>query len=136
MNGRPQARAFLGTGFAFPLAVTPQGRLALAVDEERIAQSIEQILGTATGERLMRPEYGCGVHDMVFAPNDAGTVGRVIDEVRRALVTFEPRIDLLDVSAEVDAEQPTLLLIRIDYRIRQNNAVTNLVYPFFVREGL
>jgi phage baseplate assembly protein W len=136
MNGPANARAFLGTGFAFPIGVTPAGRLALASAEEKIAQSIEQILGTAKGERLMRPDFGCGVHELVFAPNDAASVGRIVDEVRRALVAFEPRIDLLDVSAEVAPERPNLLLIRIDYRIRQNNAVTNLVYPFFVREGL
>lgn len=136
MSARAAARPFLGLGLAFPIAVTPTGALALASDEEKIAQSIELILGTATGERLMRPDFGCGVHDQVFAPNDAATIGRIVDEVRRAVVSFEPRIDVLDVSAEFAPERPNLLLIRIDYRIRQNNAITNLVYPFFVREGL
>ena len=136
MSARTATRPFLGLGLAFPIAVTPGGALALASDEEKIAQSIELILGTAKGERLMRPDFGCGVHDQVFAPNDAATIGRIVDEVRRAVVAFEPRIDVLDVSAEFAPERPNLLLIRIDYRIRQNNAITNLVYPFFVHEGL
>jgi phage baseplate assembly protein W len=135
MRHPPQARDFLGQGLAFPLAVTPGGRLAAARFESKIAHSIEMILGTARGERLMRPDFGCGVHELPFTANDDASIGRVTDEVGQALARFEPRIDVLDVSAELADEHPNILLIRIDYRIRQNNAVTNLVYPFFVQEG-
>jgi len=71
----------------------------------------------------------------VFSPSNPQTVSRVIDQLRRALVSQEPRIDVLDVTGEVPPGEPNLLLLRIDYRIRENNAVTNMVYPFFVTEG-
>lgn len=128
-------RAFLGQGFAFPLAVTPHGRLAMARAEAKIEQSIWLILSTSLGERVMRPQYGCGIHDLVFEPNNPTTVARLVDQVRRALVAQEPRIAVLDVTAETSASQPSLLLIHVDYRINENNAIANMVYPFFVREG-
>lgn len=128
-------RAFLGVGWKFPLQVTPTGQIARARHETRIEEAIALILGTARGERVMLPDFGCGIHDLVFAPNSAGTRTKVSQQVRQALVRHEPRIDVLDVGAETAPEQPNLLLIRIDYRIRANNAVGNLVYPFFIREG-
>jgi Bacteriophage baseplate protein W len=128
-------RPFLGIGWKFPLQVTPRGGIATSSEETRIEESIFLILSTAPGERLMLPDFGCGIHDQVFAPNDAGTVSRVVDLVRRALTTYEPRIDVLDVSAETSDGQPNLLLIRVDYRIRDNNSMKNLVYPFFITEG-
>ena len=93
------------------------------------------ILSTGRGERVMLPDFGCGIHDLVFAPNDSSTVSKVVDSVRRALVTYEPRIDVLDVTAETTEGQPNLLLIRVDYRIRDTNSMKNLVYPFFITEG-
>jgi uncharacterized protein len=128
-------RPFLGLGWKFPLQVTPRGAIATASEEQRIEESILIILSTAPGERLMLPDFGCGIHDLVFAPNDSGTVSRVVDLVRRSLTTYEPRIDVLDISAEVSEAQRNLLLIRIDYRIRDNNSMKNLVYPFFITEG-
>jgi Bacteriophage baseplate protein W len=128
-------RPFLGTGWKFPIQVTPTGGIASASAEQRIEEAILIILSTARGERLMLPEFGCGIHDLVFAPNDSSTVSKVIDAVRRSLVSYEPRIDLLDVSAETAAGQPNLLLIRVDYRIRDTNSMKNLVYPFFITEG-
>ncbi len=83
----------------------------------------------------MLPEFGCGIHDLVFAPNNAVTVSLVVQRTRQALVAFEPRIDVLDITAETAPEQPNLLLIRIDYRIRANNALGNLVFPFYLNEG-
>lgn len=128
-------RAFLGIGWKFPLQVTPSGGIATASAEQRIEESILIILDTAPGERLMLPAFGCGIHDLPFAPNDATTVSQAIDRVRRALVDYEPRIDVLDVSARSADGQPNLLLIRIDYRIRDTNSMKNLVYPFFITEG-
>jgi Bacteriophage baseplate protein W len=129
------ARAFLGTGFKFPLQVNARGALATSSQEERVAESIAFILGTAAGERVMRPDFGCGIHELVFAPNNELTRGSVAQSVRRGLVEQEPRIDVLDVRVESAEDQPNLLLIRIDYRIRANNAFHNLVYPFFIKEG-
>lgn len=129
-------RPFLGTGWKFPLQVTVRGAIASASAEERIEESILIILSTAPGERVMLPAFGCGIHDLVFAPNDASTVSKVVDAVRRALISFEPRIDVLDVTAQTSAEEPNLLLIRVDYRVRDTNSMKNLVYPFFITEGV
>lgn len=128
-------RAFLGTGLRFPLQVTACGRLAVASDEQRIEESVYLILSTAAGERVMLPGFGSGLHNLVFAPNDPGTRGGVVQEVRRALVANEQRIDVLAVAAEAAPQEPNLLLIRIDYRIRANNALGNLVFPFYLNEG-
>ena len=129
-----QNREYLGIGWKFPLQVTPGGRIAGARYEQRVEESIFLILSTAPGERLMLPDFGCGMQDLVFAPNNESTISEVIHHVHQALSQQEPRIDVLDVNAESAPEQPNLLLIRIDYRIRANNAIGNVVYPFFLKE--
>lgn len=103
--------------------------------EEKIRQSIWIILGTAKGERQMRPDFGCGVHDLVFQANTATLRNMIAQRVRDSLVRWEPRIDVVDVKAESSAEGRNQILVRIDYRIRSNNAFHNLVYPFFLNEG-
>lgn len=126
---------FLGTGWKFPLQVDQRGAIATSSGEDRVVESIYSILGTAKGERVMMPEYGCAIHDLVFAPDNPVTGSQVAHDVREALTRYEHRIDLLDVSAESSPEAPNLLLIRVSYRIRANNALGNLVYPFFITEG-
>jgi Bacteriophage baseplate protein W len=128
-------RPFLGQGLRFPLEVVG-GRLMTSRGERKIEESIRHILGTGIGERLMRPQLGCGVHDLVFAPNNSVTATQAVDHVRRALGQYEPRIDVLEVTAESTPERQNLLLMRIAYRIRANNALGNMVYPFFVTEGV
>lgn len=128
-------REFLGCGWKFPLQVTPRGAIASARAEQRIEESIYIILSTAPGDRVMQPAFGCGIHDLVFEPNSVVTRSLVVDQVRRALVAFEPRIDVLTVDANATPEQPNLLLIRVDYRIRANNTFGNLVYPFYITEA-
>ncbi len=128
-------RDFLGVGWKFPLQVTPGGKIAQAKYEQRIEESIYLILSTAKAERVMLPDFGCGIHDLVFAPNNVGTVAMVTQTVRKALVAYEHRIDVLEVDVETAPQEPNLLLIRINYRIRANNALGNLVYPFYIREG-
>lgn len=125
-------RDFLGIGWKFPLQVTPAGRIATAAYEQRIEESVFLILETARGERVMLPEFGCGIHDLTFSSNTPGVRAGVVDAVRSALVKYEPRIDVLDVDTE--AQGDNLLLIRVSYRIRANNAVGNLVYPFYITE--
>jgi phage baseplate assembly protein W len=129
-------RQFLGVGWKFPIQVTPDGKIAQARYELRVEESIYLILSTGIGERVMMPDFGCGIHELVFAPNNAGTQSDVVQRVRQALVAFEPRIDVLDINVEAAPEAPNLLLIRINYRIRANNAQGNLVYPFYLREGI
>ena len=128
-------RPFLGRGLQFPLQVTARGCLATAREEQRIEEAMYLILGTRLGERLMQPAFGCGIHDLLFAPNNSSTRTRAVEHVRRALVSYEPRIDVLSVTADTSDASPSLLLIRVDYRIRSNNAVGNLVYPFYITEG-
>lgn len=128
-------RGFLGVGWKFPLQVTPAGKIAGAAAEQRIEESIYLILSTARGERVMLPGFGCGIHDLVFAPDNASTPARVVQAVRKALTDGEPRIDVLDLQAAPAPEEPNLLLIRVSYRIRSNNAIGNLVYPFYITEG-
>jgi len=128
-------REFLGVGWKFPLQVTATGKIAQARYEQRIEESIYLILSTAKGERLMLPNFGAGIHELVFAPNNTVTRSVVVQNVRQALVAYESRIDVLNVDAETAPEQPNLLLIRINYRIRANNALGNLVYPFYISEG-
>jgi phage baseplate assembly protein W len=133
--GSRTERQFLGVGFKFPLQVTARGTIAMSRYEQKIEESIYMILGTAPGERLMLPEFGCGIHDQVFAPNNSVSIALIVDQVRRALVMHEPRIDVLTVRATTTLEEPNVLLIRVDYRVRSNNTLGNLVYPFHVTEG-
>lgn len=129
-------RAYLGEGLAFPLRVTAHGRIATARAEVKIEQSVWLILATATGERVMRPNFGCGIHDMMFTPNHPGAEARLVDHVRRALADQEPRIAVIDIHVESSRADPSAALIRVDYRIHENNAIASLVYPYFVTEGL
>lgn len=127
------SRDFLGTGFRFPVRVTPRGGLAFSSAEQKIQESIWLVLSTAPGERQMRPTFGCGIHSYVFAPNTSATHGHLAHEVRRALTEWEPRIDVQDI--QVDAAEENVLLIRVDYLVRSTNVIHNLVYPFYIREG-
>ena len=128
-------RTTLGSGWKFPPQVGPGGGIARASYERRVEESIYLILSTAKGERLMLPNFGCGVHDLVFEPNNESTLTAVESAVRDALVNDEPRIDVLAVDVENAADQPNLLLIRVAYQIRANQATGNLVYPFYIKEG-
>lgn len=129
-------RAFLGVGWKFPPQVTPGGAVATSSQEQKIEESIYLVLSTAQRERPMLPAYGCGIHDLVFAPDNPGTVAEVSAAVRGALVAHEPRIDVLSVDVAAAPGQRNVLLIRVDYRVRANNARGNLVYPFFITEGM
>ena len=124
---------FGGRGLRFPIQPDPRGRLALSRDEQKIEESIWLILSTAPGERVMLPTFGCGLQELVFEPNSPLTESAVAIEVQQALVRWEPRIDVIDV--QVDAPQPNLMLIRVDYRVRAANTNHNLVYPFYITEG-
>lgn len=128
-------REYLGVGWAFPLRLTVRGGIAMSQGEQDIREAIWIILSTAKGERVMRPDFGCGIQDLVFAPNNPSTRAQIGDEVRQALVTYEPRIEVLDVRVESVTEEQNKLLIRVDYRVRSTNTFGNLVYPFFLTEG-
>ena len=122
----------IGSGLAFPLQVDRRGGIALARDETDIEQAIELILGTAPGERPMRPEFGCGVHDFVFDTIDASTVGKMEQAIRDALDRWEPRVIVQTVEFDLDFVGEGRLVIDIGYRVRVTNTLRNLVYPFYV----
>ena len=122
----------IGSGLAFPLQVDRRGGIALARDETDIEQAIELILGTAPGERPMRPEFGCGVHDFVFDSIDASTVGKMEEAIRDALDRWEPRVIVQTVEFDLGHVGEGRLVIDIGYRVRVTNTLRNLVYPFYV----
>jgi len=122
----------IGSGLAFPLQVDRRGGIALARDEVDVEQAIELILATAPGERPMRPEFGCGVHDFVFGSIDAATVGQMELAIRDALDRWEPRVVVESVEFNLDEVADGRLIIDIGYRVRVTNTMRNLVYPFYV----
>jgi phage baseplate assembly protein W len=126
------AEDFIGAGWQFPLRTDRTGSIALVTREREIEESIRLILATAPGERPMRPEFGCAIHDFVFAPADATTAGQLAFEVRAALDRWEPRIDLVDVAVGFDTVDAGMLLIDVHYSIRGANDPRNLVFPFYV----
>ncbi len=123
---------FLGSGWAFPLRISPTGGIALSRHEFDIDEAIRIILSTAKGERHMRPQFGCGIHDLVFAPNNATTAGLVETYVSEAIGWWEPRVELLKVLVETDPDERNKLLINVHYRVRATNDMRNLVYPFYL----
>lgn len=124
---------FIGSGWAFPLRTDKTGSIALVSHDREIVDSIQLIVGTAYGERPMRPDFGCGIHDYVFASLDPDTIGRMVGEVRASLVRWEPRIRVqgVDISVTVNDEGQTVALIDIRYSISDTNDPRNLVFPFY-----
>ncbi len=125
-------RDFLGNGWSFPFRISPSGGIALSRQSIDIDEAIRIILGTAKGERHMRPQFGCGIHDLMFAPNDATTAGLVETYVRDAIGWWEPRVEVLKVVVHNDAEERNKMLINVYYRIVATNDERNLVYPFYL----
>lgn len=122
---------FVGRGWSFPLRLDGSGAFALSAGAQDTDEAIRLILGTAYGERPMRPEYGCGIHDLVFDTVDAGLAGRVAAEVRASLTRWEPRIEVTEVTATPDPQAPQVLRIAVSYRVVASNDRRNLVFPFY-----
>jgi len=127
-------KPFLGSGWGFPVQA-PEGVLAQAAYDESVRQAIWIILGTARGERLMRPDFGCGIHELVFERNTAATAGKVTEAVRDALLSFEPRIDLLDVQVAAQ-DAGSVMQVSIEFKVRATNNAFNLVFPFYLESGV
>ena len=127
---------FLGRGWAMPVDLDPRTGLVRSVAyEEDIRQSILIILETSPGERVMRPNFGCGIHDLVFEAIDSTAIQRIRSVVTEALRRCEARIDVLNVTVEEAATAQGKLLIQLEYRVRKTNQTGNLVFPFYFREG-
>ncbi len=122
----------MGSGWRFPLGVDGRGGIDRSVAEKDIEESIRIILGTAKGERRMRPNFGCGIHDLVFSPNSASTWSLAVHRVEEALGWWEPRVEVTEVDAFPDPTDISRLLINIKYKIKATNDERNLVYPFYL----
>lgn len=133
-NNSGDSKEFLGAGVAFPIRLDA-GRIAMNRYEDHVRQSIRLILQTAKGERVMHPDFGSGLHNLVFEPVNPVTTSLVQHEVKEALIRFEPRIDVLKVEVTVDQKEQQKLLINIQYRVRRTDTIFNLVYPFYLERG-
>lgn len=122
---------FIGRGWGFPMRVGPTGGIVMVERERELEEAIRLVLGTAPGERPMRPEFGCGIHEYVFAPGDGDTAGRVAQRVREALERWEPRIVVDEVVVAFDSVDAGTLYIDVHYTVRTTNDRRNLVFPFY-----
>jgi hypothetical protein len=126
-------RDFLGKGLRFPVSVNLNGGVSSSALEENVRQSLFIILGTAPGERLMRPDFGCRIHDLMFAPNNDITAARAEVYCEEAIYKYEPRVAKVACRASANPDQPNRLDVRIEYVIAGRNERRNLVYPFYLR---
>jgi hypothetical protein len=126
---------FLGKGWKYPAELDRGGGVATSEEEESIRQSMFIILGTAHGERVMRPDFGCEIHELLYAPNNLGTAGVAAHYCQVALLKWEPRIKDIDVQAAPSRDEPNRLDVQIRYRVRGTNVSRNFVYPFYLRKS-
>lgn len=122
----------IGTGISFPLRVDRLGGLGVSSGNSDVQEAIDIILGTAPGERPMRPEFGCGIHNYIFDTIDASMLGKVEYEIRSALDRWEPRIEVLDITPDLARVDEGVLMLDITYSLVATNDVRNLVYPFYL----
>jgi uncharacterized protein len=130
--------SFVGAGWSFPLRTQANGGVALVRGDKELEEAIWVILSTAPGERPMRPEFGCGLNRFVFAPANSATASSIVNEVRKALHRWEPRVVVEEVRVDFTNAHLGELHIYLTYRRRDSNSPRNLVFPFYViptREG-
>jgi Bacteriophage baseplate protein W len=127
-------KEFLGKGWRFPVAVNLTGGISASSYEDNVRESIFVILGTAPGERINRPDFGCRIHDLMFAPNNPLTAASAEFFVEEAIYKFEPRIQEVTVQAAPNADEPNRLDLRVEYIIEGKNTPKNLVFPFYLRK--
>ncbi|HWA89515.1 MAG TPA: GPW/gp25 family protein [Rhizomicrobium sp.] len=131
-----ERKDFLGRGWAMPVDIDPvTGLVASVAYEDDIRQSIRIILETAPGERVMRPGFGCGIHDLVFAAMDSTTLQRIRSEIENALRQYEARIEVLSITIDEAATSEGVLPIELEYQVRRTNQIGNFVFPFYFNEG-
>jgi len=122
----------IGRGWNFPPAADERGTIALTSDDNEVEQSIRIILGTMPGQRVMRPEFGCRIHELVFAPNNAATAGLAIRYIGEALGRWEPRLTLKRVDVEPDPDDPARLVAVVEYEVNSRHSRRSLVFPFYL----
>jgi phage baseplate assembly protein W len=123
---------FLGRGFRWPMSVDHAGSIALTGGPEDLDSSIRVVLATAPSERVMRPDFGCRIWDLLFEPVNANTLGLMAQAVREAVAQWEPRVEVENVDVRPDRDDSSLVHISVTYRVRTTNSRRNLVYPFYV----
>ncbi len=128
------AREFLGRGWKFPVNVDSGGKIAASQYEEDVSEAIELILSTSKGERVMHPDFGCGIHDFIFSITNRATLGMMEERVKDSLVLWEPRIEVNNVEIHEESSDVGKILISISYSVRATNNEFNLVYPFYLKE--
>ena len=128
-------RNILGRGWSFPVATDVHGNISMSGDEKIIEESIRIILGTTPGERVMNPEFGCKINDIIFSPNSPKTIALAVHYIEEDIINWEPRVILNKVTGEMDPYNYNLININIDYEIRSVNTFFNMVYPFYLERG-
>jgi len=134
-NAADTGKEFLGAGVAFPFGVDAQGQLAMNSLEDHVRQSILLIAQTGKGERVMRSDFGAGLQALIFSPASPATAALVQQRLKDSLTRYEPRIEVLSLAAEIDAESPETVTVTLQYRIRRTDTTFNLVFPFFLERG-
>lgn len=129
------SKDFLGKGWKFPVRADAHGKITISEYEEDIKEAIWIILGTSKGERLMRPDFGCGIHEYVFSSMSMANLLLIENTVMEALTIWEPRIDVQNVKTDTQYADNGKLVINIEYKVRATNTQFNLVYPFYLKEG-
>ncbi len=135
MEVNDAGKDFLGVGWSFPIRIDGRGGITMSQHETDIEESIRVILSTVKGERRMRPNFGCDIHTLIFAPNNATTWGLATHYVEEALGWWEPRIEVTEVETRPDPKDASRLLINIKYKVKATNDARNLVYPFYLLPG-
>lgn len=128
--------SYLGRGWKFPIQVNPNtGRILMSENEQDISEAITIILQTSKGERVMKSDFGCGLRRFVFDLTDEVTMRKMEEDIREAIMIWEPRVGEVDIKALKDTEVPGKINIDIHYTVRSTNNRYNLVYPFYLEEG-
>ena len=126
------SEGIIGQGWAFPPQLNARGQVALTGEHNELEQAIRIILATAPGERVMRPTFGCRLHELLFAPNNSTTAAQAVRYVREALGMWEPRIRVHNVRANPDPDRRHTLIIEIEYEVRATHDRRSLVYPYYL----
>lgn len=129
------SRNILGRGWAFPVTTDVHGNIATSSYEKSVEESIRIILGTTPGERVMHPDFGCKINDIIFSPDSSKTISLAVHYIEEAIIKWEPRVILKKVTGEKDPINQGLINIKIDYEIRSVNTFFNMVYPFYLERG-
>ncbi len=128
-------KSYLGRGWAFPVGFTKAFGAEMVLDDEDIRQSLRILFATSPGERMRRFDYGCPARQWVFSDITLSEKTMIADAIAQAVLYHEPRIEVLSVKADFHEPEEGTLWIELEYRVRQTNSRSNMVFPFYLREG-